>query len=95
MYQYDQLEAMIVRIDNELFDLVKPYRHLVDKLIEIPGIEEVLAIGILAESTDDMTNFDDERKYAAWAGVASGNNESAKKKKEPSAARATRTSGAS
>ena len=48
---------------------------------EIPGIDEVLAIGVLAEATADMSRFEDERKFAAWSGVAAGNNESAGKKK--------------
>jgi transposase len=41
-----------------------------------------LAVGIIAEATNDVSNFADERKFAAWAGVASGNNESAGKKKD-------------
>lgn len=40
-----------------------------------------LAVGIIAEATNDVANFADERKFAAWAGVAAGNNESAGKKK--------------
>lgn len=38
-----------------------------------------------------MDKFKDERSFAAWAGVASGNNESAGKKKDQSACKATRT----
>jgi transposase len=91
MSQYDHLDQKIKNTDNELFELSKPYRHLVEKLDEIPGIDEVLAIGILAESTNDMNNFGDERKYAAWAGVAAGNNESAGKKKDRSAEKAILT----
>ena len=70
---------------------MQPYRHLVDKLKEIPGIDEILAIGVLAEATDDMTRFEDERKFAAWSGVAAGNNESAGKKKDQNAEKAIRT----
>jgi hypothetical protein len=32
-----------------------------------------------------MSSFKDERSFAAWAGVASGNNESAGKKKDQNA----------
>lgn len=92
MSQYDHLSEKISSIDNQLFEKVKPYRGLVQKLIEIPGISEVLAIGILAESTDDMTHFENERRYAAWAGVAAGNNESAGKKKEQNVGKETLTS---
>jgi hypothetical protein len=36
-----------------------------------------LAVGIIAEATNDVSRLADERKFAAWAGVAAGNNESA------------------
>lgn len=52
---------------------------------------EVLAMGILAEATNQMEKFEDERKFAAWAGVAAGNNESAGKKKDQKPVKGTRT----
>ncbi len=64
---------------------------MVEKLDEIPGIDKVLAMGILAEATNQMDKFKDERSFAAWAGVASGNNESAGKKKDQNADKAIRT----
>jgi transposase len=91
MTQFYEIKDHMREIENQLFDKVQPYRHLVDKLKEIPGIDEVLAIGILAEATDDMSRFDDERKFAAWSGVAAGNNESAGKKKDQNAEQVTRT----
>lgn len=91
MDQYDHLREKILVIDNALFDKVQPYSHLVDELKKIPGIDDVLAIGILAEATADMSNFEDARKFAAWAGVAAGNNESAGKKKDPSVEKVIRT----
>lgn len=88
MSQYDDLQKRITKMDEKISELVYPYRHFVDQLKTIPGISEILAIGILAESTDDMNNFKNERHYAAWAGVAAGNNESAGKKKGLSAEKA-------
>lgn len=87
MGQYDEIERRISETDQELLELVHPYRHLLNRLKEIPGISEILAIGILAESTDDMKNFENERHYAAWAGVAAGNNESGGKKKDQNVGR--------
>jgi transposase len=89
MAQYDDISKRIITVENELADKARPYAHLVKALKEIPGISEVLAYGILAEATNDMTNFKDERSFAAWSGVAAGNNESAGKKKEESVARET------
>jgi transposase len=82
MEQFYHLEGQITKAEEELKEKAKPYAHLVDKLKEIPGINDVLAMGILAEATTQMENFADERKFAAWSGVAAGNNESAGKKKE-------------
>ena len=73
-------------------EMISPYAHLIEKLKEIPGVNDILAMGILSEATADMSNFEDERKFAAWAGVASGNNESGGKKKDQKDAKATRIS---
>ncbi len=81
MRQFRDIQSLILEIDNELAEKTAPYAHLIEELRKTPGIEKVLAIGILAEATADMGSFADERKFAAWAGVASGNNESAGKKK--------------
>jgi transposase len=82
MRQFHDLEDRIRDVDNELVVRVKPYAHLVEKLDAIPGIDTILAMGIIAEASADMSAFRDERAFAAWAGVASGNNESAGKKKD-------------
>ena len=81
MEQYDHIQVKISKADEQLGKMVKPYRHLIDELKKIPGIDEVLAQGILSEATNDMSHFANERSFAAWAGVAPGNNESAGKKK--------------
>jgi transposase len=91
MDQYDYLQKKIVKTENEFFEKAKRYAHLIDKLKQIPGIDDALAMGILAEATADMSHFEDERKFAAWAGVAAGNNESAGKKKDQNAEKATLT----
>jgi transposase len=67
--------------------------HLIEELKKIPGIDMTLAVGIIAEATNDVSNFADERKFAAWAGVAAGNNESAGKKKEQNVEKARHTLG--
>jgi len=82
MDQYYYLKDRLREVDKELREKAIPYRHLIEKLDEIPGIDEILAIGILAEATNDMSHFADERAFSAWAGVAAGNNESAGKKKD-------------
>lgn len=82
MRQHDYLLKSIQSIDNQIVEKVHPYVEIIDRLKEIPGISDILATGILAEATNNLSSFADERKFAAWAGVASGNNESANKKKD-------------
>lgn len=82
MTQFDDLKSRIKAAEIALYQRVEPYKDLVKKLDEIPGIDEILAIGIIAEASTDMSSFKDERSFAAWSGVASGNNESAGKKKD-------------
>lgn len=88
MNQYDFLTSEIRGIENELAEQMVPYAELIEKLDAIPGIDKVLAMAILTEATTRMQSFPDERKFAAWAGVAPGNNESAGKKKDQNAEKA-------
>lgn len=88
MQQYDDLKARILEVDRRLASEMTPYVHLIEELKKIPGIDMTLAVGIIAEATNDVSSFADERKFAAWAGVAAGNNESAGKKKEQNVERA-------
>ena len=93
MRQYDDLKDELLEVDRELAKDVTPYAHLIDELRKIPGIDMTLAVGIIAEATNDVSNFADERKFAAWAGVAAGNNESAGKKKDQNVEKARHTLG--
>ena len=91
MQQYDDIKARVLEVDRQLAMDVTPYAHLIEELRKIPGIDMTLAVGIIAEATNDVSNFADERKFAAWAGVAAGNNESAGKKKDQNVERARHT----
>lgn len=91
MSQYDDIRAKIIKVENALAEKARPYLHLVKELQKIPGVSDILAMGILAEATADMSHFADERKFAAWAGVAAGNNESGGKKKDPNVEKAIHT----
>lgn len=81
MDQFHYLESKIIEVESELAEVAKPFAHLIEKLDEIQGVDKTLAMGILAEATNQMAKFKDERSFAAWRGVAAGNNESAGKKK--------------
>ncbi len=85
--QYRQLKGNLDRVNLEISNYNERHQPLIEKLQEVPGISKVIAEGILAEATAEMKHFKDERTFAAWSGVAPGNNESAGKKKDPSLAK--------
>lgn len=75
------LSDMILRTEAELFVRMQPHHHLVKHLSAIPGITELSAALILAETGTDMAVFDSAKHLASWAGLTPANNESAGKKK--------------
>lgn len=83
--QHDELKEKVQDVERELAQKMQPYLHLIEELKKIPGLDQISAMGMLSETTADMSHFKDERKFAAWAGVVAGNHESAGKKKDPSA----------
>ena len=91
MRQFRDIQAQMLEVENMMTERALPYAHLLQELDKIPGIDKILAMGIIAEATADMSSFPDERRFAAWAGVASGNNESAGKKKDQNAGTGIRT----
>jgi len=61
MKQYEELKNRIEEVENELCKKVEPYAHLVEELDKIPGIDAILAMGIIAEASANMSSFKDER----------------------------------
>ena len=54
---------------------------MVEKLCEIPGIQDRVCEDLIAEIGLDMGNFPTSAHLCSWAGMCPGNNESAGKKK--------------
>lgn len=82
MQQYVDLNQRLGSVENEIAERTRKHEDLLRRLMEVPGIDQTTAHGILAEATTKMEVFADDRRFAAWAGVAPGNNESAGKKKD-------------
>ena len=80
--QYMYHEALIQTVNDEIDKKMQPFTEEIKELDRIPGIDLVSAQDIVAEATTDMSNFKDAKTFAAWAGVAPGNNESGGKKKD-------------
>lgn len=88
--QLSNLASNIEDAQQEIDARFLKYASLVERLDEIPGVDKIGAQAILAEATTHMEKFKDAKTFAAWAGVAPGNHESAKKKKESEPVEETR-----
>lgn len=81
LLQYENNMSTLRSLEKKIDELYQNDQDVLNRLTEIPGISAVLAENILAEATTGVAIFENDRKFAAWAGVAPGNNESANKKK--------------
>src|SRR5687768_3590672 len=76
----EALEADLRTLDERLEEKARPYAAQRRLLRQIPGVDDRIALAIIAEIGIDMTVFGNARRLAAWAGVCPGNHESAGKK---------------
>jgi len=76
----ERIEADIATVDARIDEAVTAHAEHRDRLMQIPGVDRVVAITIIAELGPDMSVFPTARHAAAWAGVCPGNNESAGKR---------------
>ncbi len=72
----NQIALVEAQMDTYLVDM----KQDIDLLKTIPGVSKQIATGILAEIGRDMEAFPNHKHLTSWAGVCSGNNESAGKK---------------
>lgn len=75
------LEEEIAVLNHSLELLLEPYGELLDRLDEIPGVDQVAARAILAEIGPSLDSFETREALCAWSGVCPGNNESGGKRK--------------
>ena len=81
----EAIEADLRALDERIEEKAQPYAAQRRLLRQIPGVDDRIAVAIIAEIGIDMTVFDNARRLAAWAGVCPGNHESAGKKKSTAA----------
>jgi transposase len=88
--QLRRLEAAdrdIAALDERIAARLEPYAAEMALLDQIPGVDWVVAAGIIAEIGTDMSVFHSAAHLAAWAGVCPGNRKSAGKSKKGRARR--------
>ena len=77
----DFLEEQIREVSAEIERRVQKDQQTIDRLDDIPGINQRLGQIIVAELGTDMSRFPDEHHLSSWAGLCPGNNESAGKRR--------------
>jgi transposase len=77
----DSLDEDIQALDQEIARHLEPYQQQVARLCEVPGIDQVAAASILAETGHDLAAFPSPKHLSSWAGLSPGSNESAGKPK--------------
>lgn len=77
----DFLSGQIQECQAEIEEICRPFAHEVELLDSIPGVSQVAAQAILAETGVNMAQFPSSDHLCSWAGIAPGNNESAGKRR--------------
>ncbi len=81
------LDRHMAQLDARIDQRLEPYREKHVLLMQIPGVDRILAATLIAELGVDVTVFHGPRAVAAWAGVCPGNNESAGRRRGAKARR--------
>jgi transposase len=71
---------MIEQFDGRIEEVMVPLLGAVERLVTIPGVNRRAAEVIVAEVGTDMTKFPTAGHLSSWAGVCSGNHQSAGKR---------------
>lgn len=77
----DFLDASIAELSAQIEAQLTPFARTIELLCTIPGVGELSAQVILAETGGDMSRFPTAAHLAAWVGVAPANHESAGKRR--------------
>jgi transposase len=78
--EQDRLTAKMRLLERRIAGRMEPYKELVDRLCEIPGIERLTAWMVISEIGVDMSRFPTAGHLASWCGLCPGNAESAGKR---------------
>ena len=73
----DRLTATISTITARIATVIGPFQAAVDLLVTMPGVSQIIAEIVIAETGADMSRFPTAAHLASWAGVCPGHNESA------------------
>lgn len=75
----DYDDAQVAQLEREIDHHLQPYRAQQRLLMQIPGVDRIIAASLIAELGVDMSVFEDAAHLCSWAGICPGNNQSADK----------------
>ena len=81
----EDIEALIDQLDQRIAEKLTPYQVEMALLVQIPGVDWVVAAVLISEIGVDMSVFLSVHHLAAWAGLCPGSHESAGKRKNAAA----------
>lgn len=70
---YDAIDAQIAQAELRLGELAAPYQAVLERLDQIPGVNKLGAITLIAETGVDMSAYGSAAHLTVLAGVAPGN----------------------
>lgn len=87
----DDLNERISVLDTMVKDYMTEYETAIAAIDELPGIGRRSAEVILAEISTDMSRFPSAAHISSWAGVCSGNHQSAGRRKHGKTTKGNKT----
>jgi transposase len=75
----EQLEESVAAFDARIVKLLEPFRDMIERLKEVPGLGSTAAEIVIAEIGTDMSRFPSAGHLLSWAGLIPALNESAGK----------------
>lgn len=78
----DDANKDIAKLDSEIRKLLHPMADDIARLDQIPGVDQIAAAAIIAETGTDMSVFPSAKHLASWSGLSPGSEESAGKAKQ-------------
>jgi transposase len=82
--QLAQQEELIAELEGKIEEQTRPYANEIERLDAVPGVDRRVAEVVLAEVGADVKPFPTHRHLSKWAGMCSGNEESAGKRRRRS-----------
>jgi transposase len=81
MDQLDYLDRQIDLFSQRIEEVSRPFAGAIEEVMRLPGFEKRAAENVIAEIGCNMDQFPSVNHLSSWAGICSGSNESAGKRK--------------